>query len=161
MTDKADTGQTIGGIARTAGVHVEAVRYYERIGLLVRPPRALQRVRFIKRAQWLGFSLEEVAILLELAGNDGCNTTRSLAEKKLRLLRRKLEELAGVQTTLETLLLACARNREARCPLIDSLPSSGENLLRPAQPAPPRMLDSSVGEREAALEVPAVNLQAE
>lgn len=171
MTDKTDTGQTIGGIARAAGVHVETVRYYERIGLLVRPPRvqsrfrrypaeALQRVRFIKRAQWLGFSLDEVAMFLELADKGGCNTTRALGEKKLALLRRKLEELAGVKMALETLLSACASNRGARCPLIDSLLSGGQDLSRPKQPQPPRMLHSSVGEREPAIEVPAFNLQA-
>ena len=70
------TGMTIGALAKGAGVHVETVRYYQRIGLLTPPLRAhgtirrypqqsLQRLRFIKRAQQLGFSLEEVAHLLE------------------------------------------------------------------------------------------------
>lgn len=146
MADKADIGQTIGAVARAAGVHVETVRYYERIGLLPRPPRAqgtlrrypaeaLQRVRFIKRAQWLGFSLEEVAMLLELAGKRGCNATRAMGEKKLALLRVKLDELAGVQTVLETLLSACASNQGTRCPLIDTLLRDDQELSSPAAQA--------------------------
>lgn len=132
MSDTVHTGQTIGAIAAAAGVHVETVRYYERIGLLPRPPRpqgsfrrypaeALQRVRFIKRAQWLGFSLEEVALLLEIANNGGCDATRAMGEKKLALLHRKLDELAGIRVTLETLLSACASNKGPSCPLIDTL----------------------------------------
>src|SRR6266849_1269543 len=92
---------TIGTVAHWAGVHVETVRYYERIGLLSRPARvagrvrrysteALERVRFIKRAQWLGFSLDEIAKLLSLT--------------KLALLRRKRDELSAIQATLEDLL---------------------------------------------------------
>jgi MerR family mercuric resistance operon transcriptional regulator len=128
----ANTRLTIGAIARAARVHVETVRYYERIGLLSRPPRAagcirrypddaLQRVRFIKRAQWLGFSLEEVATLLALAEGRVCRETRALGETKLALVRRKLEDLAVVRSVLEALLSECARSPGRGCPLIDAL----------------------------------------
>lgn len=138
MTDTDNMEQTIGGIARAAGVNVETVRYYERIGLLPRPPRAqgtfrrypaeaLQRIRFIKRAQWLGFSLEDVAVLLALAEERQCRSTRALGEMKLSLLRRKLEELASAQGMLEALLCECAEGRGPGCPLIEALLKEEDN----------------------------------
>ena len=101
---------SIGAIARAAGVHIETVRYYERIGLLPRPPRvpgsirrypadAVQRLRFIRRAPWLGFSLDEVSVLLSFAEPGRCCDTRALGEAKLALLRRKLNELAAARRT--------------------------------------------------------------
>ena len=146
MTRTTRMGQTIGAIARDAGVHVETVRYYERIGLLPRPPRAAgslrryppeaaRRVRFIKRAQWLGFSLEEVALLLGLAENGRCCDTRALGEMKLGLLRRRLEELGATKRVLESLLSRCSDPSSARCPLIDAL--LGENELAAQLTAPP------------------------
>lgn len=132
MKAMGNVEQTIGGIARAAGVNVETVRYYERIGLLPRPPRAhgtfrrysvdaLRRVQFIKRAQWLGFSLEEVGVLLALAEQRECQSSRALGELKLGMVRRKLDELAAVQTVLESLLFKCAEGERPGCPLIDAL----------------------------------------
>lgn len=117
---------------------METVRYYERIGLLPRPPRpqgtfrrytveALQRVRFIKRAQWLGFSLEETAVLLALTEDGCCGRSRALGEVKLSLLRRKLDELFAAQSALQALLSQCAEARGPRCPLVDAL-MDGKNL---------------------------------
>lgn len=152
MTDAAGADLTIGRIARAAGVNVETVRYYERIGLLPRPQRsegtirrypaqALQRVRFIKRAQWLGFSLEEIAMLLSLSERGSCSDARSIGDMKLSLLRQKLDELARIGNVLEELLSQCAAPHGQHCPLIDALladdgPVSRSPAVKPAQPMP-------------------------
>jgi len=124
---------TIGAIAGQAGVNVETVRYYQRIGLVrepVRPPGGVrryppdtvERIRFIKRAQELGFALGEVAELLRL--NDGvrCRDARGLAARKLALVEARIRDLGLVQRTLKQLIAECdAGNRRERCPIIDSL----------------------------------------
>jgi len=131
-------GQTIGALAKAAGVPVETLRYYQRIGLLPQPPRAhgtirryspemLRRVRFIKRAQGLGFSLEEVATLLTLADGEHCAETRVLGEKKLALVQRKLDELAAIRHALDELVTQCAQGGRGKgCPLIDALVRDAE-----------------------------------
>lgn len=145
MTDIDNIEQTIGGIARAASVNVETVRYYERIGLLSRPPRAqgtfrrypaeaLQRIRFIKRAQWLGFSLEEVALLLSLAEKGRCWDTRALGEAKLGLLRRRLEDLADAQRVLEALVAQCSEPYGSDCPLINALLGENQSAAELAAP---------------------------
>lgn len=124
---------TIGVVARKAGVNVETIRYYQRIGLVrepalpqggVRryPPETVERIRFIKRAQDLGFSLSEVAGLLRL--NDGmhCRDTRALAAKKLDLVEARIRDLSAVRRTLRQLISECdAGNERESCPIIDSL----------------------------------------
>jgi MerR family transcriptional regulator, mercuric resistance operon regulatory protein len=123
----------IGQLAEQAGVHVETIRYYQRLGLLPRPARArgsvrrygdddLGRLRFIKRAQALGFSLEEVKLLLELSVGEHCAETRSLAEEKLALVARKLADLQAMRGTLERLVRACCAGSKGRgCPIIETL----------------------------------------
>jgi MerR family mercuric resistance operon transcriptional regulator len=128
---------TIGTVARQAGVNVETIRYYQRIGLVgepVRPPggvrryppETIERIRFIKRAQELGFSLEEVAELLRL--NDGvhCRDARGLAAKKLALVEARIRDLGLVQRTLKQLIAECdAGKARDCCPIIDSLSAAG------------------------------------
>jgi MerR family mercuric resistance operon transcriptional regulator len=134
VTDAARSPErTIGALAKAVGVNVETVRYYQRIGLVARPPRAhgsirryppetLRRLRFIKRAQSLGFSLEEVAALLQLADGEHCAETRVLGERKLALVQRKIDELAAIRAALEGLVERCARGGRGRgCPLIEAL----------------------------------------
>ena len=93
LTSRQD-GMTIGGLAKLAGVGVETVRYYQRIGLMPTPARGygsvrryaaanVERLHFIKRAQQLGFTLEEVAHLLRLEDGTHCNEARTLATHKL------------------------------------------------------------------------------
>jgi len=128
----ADT-MTIGALALEAGVNVETVRYYHRIGLLPQPARAygrrrrydddgLQRLQFIKRAQHLGFSLQEIAHLLEFSDSRHCAETRELAAEKLQSVERKIADLKAMQQTLAGLVKACGRRSGARgCPIIESL----------------------------------------
>lgn len=127
---------TIGRLAQTAEVNVETIRYYQRLGLLPTParsygsirrygPQDLKRVRFIKRAQRLGFSLEEIEHLLKLSAGEHCAETKALAEQKLRLVEEKLADLQAMEASLKTLIRACGTGRSGcGCPIIDNL--SGE-----------------------------------
>ena len=101
MTDSI----TIGRLAQAAAVNVETIRYYQRRGLVGEPvkplgghrrypPEAVKRVRFIKRAQNLGFTLDEVRGLLALDDGQSCHDTRRLAEKKLAVIEARLADLA-------------------------------------------------------------------
>ena len=123
---------TIGALAKASSVNVETIRYYHRIDLLPMPERSygsirrythdsLKRVRFIKRAQCLGFSLDEIRLLLVLADNEHCTETKSIAQHKLALVENKLADLAAIQTALKHLIHACENKPDsAGCPIIDS-----------------------------------------
>lgn len=124
---------TIGALARGSGVGVETIRFYQRRQLLARPNRPpggvrryrvrdVARVRFIKAAQQLGFSLDEVAVLLRLDDGTHCEAARALAEVKLVDVRSRLELLRRIESALTTLIRQCrvAEGRVA-CPLIASL----------------------------------------
>jgi MerR family mercuric resistance operon transcriptional regulator len=124
---------TIGRLAETAGVHVETIRFYQRKGLMQEPDRPLggirhytgtdlARVRFIKSAQRLGFSLEEIAELLRLEDGTHCDEARRLADHKLEDVRGKLVNLKRIETALCNLVSAChTRKKNVSCPLIASL----------------------------------------
>jgi MerR family mercuric resistance operon transcriptional regulator len=124
---------TVGQLAKAAGVNVETVRYYHRIGLLPVPERpyggirhysrdAQRRLRFIKRAQHLGFALEEVSSLLTFDDGKHCAETRSLAEQKLALVRQKIADLAAIERNLLSFIDACAHTTGGcGCPMIDAL----------------------------------------
>ena len=123
----------IGTLAEETGVHVETIRYYQNLGLMPKPTRsrgsvrrygkeAADRLRFIKRAQGLGFSLDEVKLLLGLAVGEHCAETRTLAERKLELVERKIEDLRGIQRALNKLVHACGTGkRGCGCPIIENL----------------------------------------
>jgi len=131
---------TIGRLAEAAGVHVETVRYYQRIGLVPEPTRAYgsarrygpadaARLRFVKRAQGLGFALDEVRLLLDLAVGAHCVETRVLAERKLTLVEEKLRDLGAIQAALRGLVQACAAGgRGCGCPIIDRLAAEAPAL---------------------------------
>jgi MerR family transcriptional regulator, mercuric resistance operon regulatory protein len=124
---------TIGRLAALAGVNVETIRYYQRRGLLDEPRKPLggyrhypaevaKRVRFIKRSQALGFTLEETTSLLRLDGADCCADTRELAAHKVALIERKLVDLAAMRDALAALVRQCdAGQVEASCPIIRAL----------------------------------------
>jgi MerR family mercuric resistance operon transcriptional regulator len=126
-------GMTIGRLAEEAGIHFETIRYYQRLGLMPTPTKpqgsvrryaidAVERLRFIKRAQSLGFSLDEVKLLLQLAVGEHCAETRSITERKLRLVEHKIDELRRVEGVLRKLIRACRSSSEIRgCPIIESL----------------------------------------
>jgi MerR family mercuric resistance operon transcriptional regulator len=125
---------TIGHIARSAGVNIETVRYYQRRGLLALPPKrshgfryytpaAASRVRFIKRAQALGMSLKEVQRLMKLDAKGACSENRSLAVAKLAVVEKKLSDLAKLRDVLRGLVAACDQPHGASCPIIEQLES--------------------------------------
>lgn len=128
---------TIGQVAERAGVHVETIRYYQRQALVDEPARPLggirryddryvTRLRFIKRAQQLGFTLDEVRGLLQLDDGQSCRDARVLAERKLVDVEAKLKDLRTMHRHLKTLVTRCQSARgKVGCPLIKSL-SGGE-----------------------------------
>ena len=124
---------TIGAFASAAGVNVETIRFYQRKGLLPEPDKPygsirrygeadLARVRFIKSAQRLGFSLEEIADLLKLEDGSHCNEAREQAERKLSDVRARLADLKRIEDALQGLVeRCCAASGEVQCPLIAAL----------------------------------------
>ena len=123
----------IGALAVQTGVHIETIRYYQNLGLMPKPARAhgsvrrygaeaADRLRFIKRAQALGFSLDEVKLLLDLSVGEHCAETRAFAKQKKRLVERKIADLKGIQAALDKLIRACGTGKKGRgCPIIESL----------------------------------------
>ena len=128
-------GMQIGKVAEAAGVSVQAVRYYERIGMLPEPdrsssgyrqytPDAIQRLRFIRRAQDLGFTLEEIKELLQLRVDDSgaCETVRTKATQKIRMIRQKRQQLQKMEDALNTLVQYCETAQpSAECPILEYL----------------------------------------
>ena len=126
-------GLTIGAFANAVGVNVETVRFYQRRSLLTEPdkpygsirrygPADVARVKFVKAAQRLGFSLDEVAGLLRLDDGAHCDEARQLAELKLADVRGKLADLRRIEKVLATLVRdCCASHGTVSCPLISTL----------------------------------------
>lgn len=124
---------TIGVFAKSAGVNVETIRFYQRKGLLPEPSKPygsirryggadVVRVKFVKSAQRLGFNLDEIAELLQLDDGTHCEEVSSLAEHKLKDVREKMADLARMETALSELVCAChSRQGNVSCPLIASL----------------------------------------
>lgn len=125
---------TIGKLARAAEVGVDTVRFYERAGLLKKPPRSASgyrlydtadaaRLRFIRRAKALGFSLDEIVELLKL--NDGGgrrSAVRVLAERRLAEIEQKLEDFGRMRDTLRGLVHKChGEGSLAGCPIIETV----------------------------------------
>ena len=123
----------IGKIAKLAKVNVETIRYYQRRGLLAEPDKphmgyrrypadSVKHLRFIKRAQALGFTLEEVAELLRLEEARACPATRALAAHKMRVIDQKLTGLVAMRKALAGLVQQCDRKQPAKgCPIIQVL----------------------------------------
>jgi MerR family transcriptional regulator, mercuric resistance operon regulatory protein len=124
---------TIGQVAKAANVNVETIRYYQRRGLLHEPVKPLgghrrysnedvDRLQFIKRAQMLGFTLEEIENLLRLGQAIRCAETHDLAAHKLTLIDSKIADLLKIREALSGLVSQCeAGNGEGDCPIIRSL----------------------------------------
>lgn len=136
MNEPAPT-LTIGALAQAAGVNIETIRFYQRKGLMQAPDRPLgkirrygapdlARVRFIKSAQRLGFSLDEVADLLKLEDGSHCTEAREQAESKLADVRTRLADLRRIEDALRTLIKRCgATTGQVHCPLIAALQTRG------------------------------------
>jgi len=131
--ERLKSNLTIGVFAQAAGVNVETIRFYQRKGLLCEPDRPLgsirrygerdvARVRFVKSAQQLGFSLDEILELLRLQDGTQCNEARLLAESKLVNVRQKLANLTRMEVALNGLIeQCCASSGQVACPLIAAL----------------------------------------
>ena len=125
----------IGAVATRADVNIQTVRYYERRGLLPEAPRtqagyrtydpdAVARLRFIKRAQDLGFSLEEISELLELRVEHGaaCTAVEAKAKEKIATVEQKIDELERMKRVLFELAHACdLREPTSDCPILEAL----------------------------------------
>lgn len=126
---------TIGRLARSAGVGVETIRFYERAGLLTEPPRSasgyreypaevVRRVRFIRQAKELGFTLREIQELLDLrvAPDSSCAEVRERAKVKVAGIETRIAALQGMKAALERLARKCrGRGPMSECPILEEL----------------------------------------
>jgi MerR family mercuric resistance operon transcriptional regulator len=132
---------TISRAARKAGVGVETIRFYERKGLIAQPPRprgagfreypieTVRRIRFIRQAQEIGFSLREIDELLSLRADPAadCNAVRVRAAAKLEEVNRKVEQLDRIRRALEVLIAACPGSGALRsCSILETLAGTEE-----------------------------------
>ncbi len=123
----------IGTVAKLAGVHLETIRYYQRRGLIAEPNKphmgyrrypadTVRHIRFIKRAQALGFTLNEVAVLLRSEEVGTCAKTRSLAVRRMTLIDQKLTVLIAMRTALARLVQQCGAGLLTKnCAIIKAL----------------------------------------
>lgn len=132
---------TIGRLAKAAGVGVETVRYYQRLGLLPKParpvggfryygPEALEQLKSVKRAQQAGFRLEEIAILLRLDRVRDRHAAHRLAGRKVAEIDQQIDALQKLRHALSALTLACERGAgNVPCPILEAFrsPSSPES----------------------------------
>ncbi|MFQ5347326.1 MAG: helix-turn-helix domain-containing protein [Rhodothalassiaceae bacterium] len=121
-------------MSRRTGVKIETIRYYERIGLLAPPPRtpggyrdyddaARKRLCFIRRARELGFTLDEVRMLLSLADGEAgpCAVVEAMTRRHLADVRARIADLRRLESTLDELARRCATESDPRCPVIEAL----------------------------------------
>ena len=139
----------IGEVAKSTGISVEAIRYYERLGLIREAPRTasgyrqfepqvVRRLRFVQRAQALGFSLEEIRELLELRASPDASAAevRRIARAKLAQIEGKMEDLARIRDALDDVSCACSgEGPVGDCPILDALAiADGEDRDAPVSP---------------------------
>jgi MerR family mercuric resistance operon transcriptional regulator len=125
---------TIGGLAKAAGVGVETVRYYQRRGLLPEPARPpgevrrdgeadVKRLKFIRTAQAAGFTLAEIKELIHLDASDDRPRARELAQARVAAIDEKIAELREAREALAGLATACAKKRGGPCPILTAFDS--------------------------------------
>jgi MerR family mercuric resistance operon transcriptional regulator len=129
----------IGALSRRTGVNIETIRYYERIGLLPEPPRGegghrvfapahRKRLAFIRRARELGFSLDEIRVLLGLAdGGAPCGEVRAVALDHLARIRAKIADLRRMERTLARTAAQCEGGGATGCPILETLLDEGRS----------------------------------
>ncbi|NOY53925.1 MAG: heavy metal-responsive transcriptional regulator [Deltaproteobacteria bacterium] len=130
---------TIGKAARGAGVSTDTIRYYERLGLLpdagrlesgcrVFPGDVVRTIRFIKRAQRLGFSLDEIRELLAFREEGAsCREVRAAALHKMGIIERKIADLSAIRNALKKLISSCEAGNGAVCPILEALEKEEES----------------------------------
>lgn len=123
---------TIGALASAAGVNVETIRYYQRLGLLAEPARppgsvrrygedALERIRLVKRAQRLGFSLAEIGLLFRLDARRDRRRAHELAVAKMADIDGRIADRAAMRLALQALVAACeAGDANLPCPIVEA-----------------------------------------
>ncbi|MCA1661697.1 MAG: helix-turn-helix domain-containing protein [Novosphingobium sp.] len=127
-------GISIGELSRLTGVHIETIRYFEKVGLVDKPDRTegghrvyadqhVRRLGFIKRARELGFSPDEVRAILSLGGpeNACCDEVREIAVHHLEQVRRKMADLARLERLLASTVERCSGGHVPECAVIDML----------------------------------------
>lgn len=127
----------IGEVSKLTGSKIETIRYYERIRVIEPPPRRgayrdygsldIERLRFVRRARQLGFSLQEVQALLDLTpgSKKHCDQVQSIAEQHLGNVRAKLADLERMEIALAELVNQCGATNSDRCPVLESLAGEG------------------------------------
>ena len=129
VQDQAKNRDTIGALAKAAGVSVETVRYYQRRGLLSEPARPpgevrrygeadLKQLRFIRSAQAAGFTLSEIGELIAPDAWDDRPRARALTEARVAAIGEKIAELRDARNALAGLAKDCASNRKGPCPIL-------------------------------------------
>jgi MerR family transcriptional regulator, mercuric resistance operon regulatory protein len=143
---------TIGKLAKQTEVTIETIRYYQKIGLLVEPekpgigyrhypPGAIDRIRFIKRAQQAGFTLKEIAELLSLDGTH-CAEVRKIAEQKCQQIDNQIKDLTVLRNVLGNLVKRCQTDASTgHCSLIDAL-STARSVAIGGKPMRPNEMDT-------------------
>ena len=125
---------TIGQLARRSGVKIETIRYYERVKMLIAPPRTasgrrvydvanLRTLVFIRRSRELGFSLDEIRALLRLGGPEkaSCREVREIAAQHLDDIRAKVDDLKKLERLLAKTVALCSGKTAPDCPVLDVL----------------------------------------
>src|SRR3546814_5155755 len=139
MKNPAGEGHAIGTLGKLTGVNVETIRYYERIGLLPRPARTsgnrrtygdadVRRLIFVRKARELGFPIETVRALLELADqpNRPCDEVDALVVRQMGEVERKIADLERLRDELDRLARQCQGGRVSECRIIESLSPRSE-----------------------------------
>jgi len=125
------TTLTIGRLAKAANVNIETIRYYQRVNLITEPTKpktgyrqydldVIARINFIKRAQKLGFSLKEIAELLDM-GDGHCSDIKERAEEKRQTIEKQIEDLTSLRQTLDSLIHSCDTSGNIHCPIVETL----------------------------------------
>jgi MerR family transcriptional regulator, mercuric resistance operon regulatory protein len=131
---KALGGLSIGKLSKQSGVHIETIRYYEKIGVMPAPGRSaggyrvygpdhLKRLSFVRRGRELGFSLDELRGLLRLVDGHSytCAEVRALTLDHVAEVRRKIRDLRRLERVMADMAAQCTGNQIPECPIIDAL----------------------------------------
>lgn len=152
---------TIGQLAELSGCSIQIVRHYEQAGLLPVPPRTggnqrrfgqqhLQRLQFIRHSRDLGFSLEEIRELAELASKpeQSCHAVDVIANRHLREVERRIAQLQSLRTELSRMIGECGQGRVAECRIIETLTDySHQHCLSDHQGADGAQVHGTVGRK--------------